>query len=91
MGFKQVQAVGKEEKWAFTLVVGISDRGDLLGFQGIFHGKSTCSLPSMRSPKYQEAMDIGMKFEFSNMDTYWSTFELMCKWITDILVPYFMV
>jgi len=55
----------------------------------IFQGKSPWSLPSNKSPHYQEAMDIGIKFEYSNTNTYWLTFELMYRWVTDILVPYF--
>jgi hypothetical protein len=89
IGSKQVTVTGKEEKRAFTAVMAISDSGQVLPIQVILQGKSPRSLPSATSPYYQEAMDIGIKFEYSNTNTYWLTFELMCKWVTDILVPYF--
>ncbi|KAF8833634.1 hypothetical protein BDN67DRAFT_916562 [Paxillus ammoniavirescens] len=87
---KQVAVVGQEEKRAFTLVVGISAAGDLLPFQAIYQGKSKCSLPSPSAPSYNEAMRLNFKLEFSNTDTYWSTYDLMCSYVTDILVPYWM-
>ncbi|KIK77739.1 hypothetical protein PAXRUDRAFT_165845 [Paxillus rubicundulus Ve08.2h10] len=40
IGSKQVAIVRQEEKWVFTLVVGISAAGDLLPFQAIYQGKS---------------------------------------------------
>jgi hypothetical protein len=89
IGSRQVIVIGKEEKRAMTVVMSISDAYEVLPIQIILQGKSQCSLPSNQAPYYQDAMDLGFKFEFSNTDTYWSTFELMCKWVTDILVPYF--
>jgi hypothetical protein len=80
-GSKQVSAVGEEEKRAFTLVVGISASGDLLPFQAIYGGKTSRSLPSRYATKREEAEALGFKLEFSGTDTYWSTFELMCKYV----------
>jgi len=54
-GSKQVEVVGKDEKWGFTLVVGISMSGDALPFQVIYAGKSKRSLPSPDAPSYHEA------------------------------------
>ncbi|KAH7917361.1 hypothetical protein BV22DRAFT_976149, partial [Leucogyrophana mollusca] len=88
IGSKQVAVIGQEEKCAFTLVVGISSIGDLLPFQVIYGGKSLRSLPKRTSSQFAEATKLGFKVEFSNTDTYWSTFELMCRYVTDILVPY---
>ena len=90
VGASQVAVVGKDEKRAFTLLVGISDFGDVLPFQAIFQGATQRSCPSRDSAFYEEAMNLGFKFEFSNTDTYWSTFDLMCKYVREILVPYFM-
>jgi DDE superfamily endonuclease len=89
VGASQVAVVGKDEKRAFTLLVGISDSGDVLPFQVIFQGSTQRSCPTRESALYEEAMDLGFKFEFLNTDTYWSTFDLMCKYVHDILVPYF--
>ncbi|KAH7905739.1 hypothetical protein BJ138DRAFT_964080, partial [Hygrophoropsis aurantiaca] len=90
VGSKQVAIIGQEEKRAFTLVVGISAAGDLLPFQAIYCGKTKRSLPSANAAGYDEAMQLGFKFEYSNTDTYWSTFELMCKYVTDTLVPFWL-
>ena len=89
VGASQVAVVGKDEKRAFTLLIGISDSGDALPFQAIFQGTTQRSCPSRKSALYDVAMNLGFKFEFSNTDTYWSTFDLMCKYVCDILVPYF--
>jgi hypothetical protein len=83
-----VSIVGQEEKHAITLVVGISAAGDLLPFQVIYMGKTTRSLPS--AAHRADAEGFGIKFEFSGTDTYWSTFELMCKYVESILSPYWM-
>ncbi|KAH7903348.1 hypothetical protein BJ138DRAFT_1194697, partial [Hygrophoropsis aurantiaca] len=90
-GSRQVAIVGQEEKRAFTLVVGISAADDLLPFQAIYQGKSKCSTPSCNSPCYDEAVDLGFRLEYSNTDTYWSTFDLMCSYINNIAVPYWEV
>jgi hypothetical protein len=87
-GSKQVAVVGKEEKRAFTTLIGITGIGDLLGFQSIYSGKTSRSLPQRSSLLYEEALSLGIMFEFSKTDTYWSTLELMCKYVTEILVPY---
>ncbi|KIK82151.1 hypothetical protein PAXRUDRAFT_154433 [Paxillus rubicundulus Ve08.2h10] len=95
IGAKQVAVIGQEEKCAFSLVVGISAAGDLLPFQVIYQGKSKRSLPSTKAPEYNftvfchdKAINIGLKFEYSNTDTYWSTYELMCSYVNTILIPY---
>jgi hypothetical protein len=87
-GSKQVAVVGAEEKRAFTLVVGVSASGHLLPFQAIYQGKTARSLPQKSSPLFDEAAALGIKLEFSSTDTYWSTFDLMCKYVTTVLVPY---
>jgi hypothetical protein len=74
---------GKEEKRAITVVMAISDAGDVSPPQIIFKGKTKASLPSSTSPFWAEATNIG------DTDTYWSIFDLMCKLIVDILIPYF--
>jgi hypothetical protein len=48
------------------------------------------SLPAVTSPQYSKAMALGFKLEYSDTDRYWSTFDLMCKYVTEILVPYFV-
>lgn len=88
-GAKQVAVVGEEEKRAFTVFVGVSASGVALPFQVIFKGKSRESLPRRSSPLYDEAVEIGMRFEFSNTDTYWSTLQTMKDYVIYILVPYF--
>ncbi|KIJ15725.1 hypothetical protein PAXINDRAFT_32043, partial [Paxillus involutus ATCC 200175] len=87
-GSKQVAVVGQEEKQAFTVVVGVSASGDVLPFQVIYCGKTDCALPSKTTTTYQESKKLGFKLCFSNITTYWSTFELMCDYVHDILAPY---
>ena len=88
VGSKQVAVVGKDEKRAATIVVGASASGDLLPWQLIYEGRSVRSLPSKNCPGYKEALCLGFLVSISNTDTYWSTFELMCEYVTGILVPY---
>ncbi|EKM53853.1 uncharacterized protein PHACADRAFT_97784 [Phanerochaete carnosa HHB-10118-sp] len=56
---KQVICIGKEEKRAFTILVGVSASGVALPFQAIWKGKSTGSLPSRSAPRYAEAEKLG--------------------------------
>ena len=62
-GEKQVQVEGKDEKRAFTLVVGVSMRGEALPFQVIYHGATTRSLPSPNAPFFDHAQKLGFRFE----------------------------
>ncbi|EJD40365.1 hypothetical protein AURDEDRAFT_22701, partial [Auricularia subglabra TFB-10046 SS5] len=88
-GEKQVGVVGQEEKRAFTLNVGVSMDGVLLPFQAIYSGKSVRSLPRSDAPGRERAQELGFLFEYSNMDTYWSTQETMRSYVDNILAPYF--
>ncbi|KAG1871544.1 hypothetical protein F4604DRAFT_1926276 [Suillus subluteus] len=85
---KQVAVIGQEEKRAFTVVVGISASGNALPFQVIYCGKTAHSLPMKTTPQFKDTQDLGFKLCFSNTDTYWSMFQLMCDYVGDILVPY---
>jgi hypothetical protein len=82
--------LGQDEKQAFTTVVGISAASNALLFQIIYSGKTKHSLPTMTSAQHQEAQQLRFQFCYSNTDTYWSTFDLMCSYVSDILVPYWM-
>ncbi|KAG2341697.1 hypothetical protein BDR05DRAFT_949526 [Suillus weaverae] len=77
---KQVAVIGHEEKQAFTVVVSISASSNALPFQVIYCGKTACSLPTKNMPQFKEAGRLGFKLCFSNTNTYWSTFELMCDY-----------
>ena len=89
-GAKQVGMVGMDEKRAFTLIVGVTANGSLLPFQDVFTGKTKVSIPSATdSPNYDEAINVGFKFEFSGTGTYWSNQQTMCAYVNDILAPYF--
>lgn len=89
-GSKQVATVGTEEKRAFTLMVTLSQSGDLLPFQAIYSGKDPRrSLPKPSSPGYSDAVNLGMRFEVSGNDSHWATQESMRNWMTFIVVPYF--
>ncbi|KZS86487.1 hypothetical protein SISNIDRAFT_397861, partial [Sistotremastrum niveocremeum HHB9708] len=89
-GVKQVSVSGKDEKRAFTLVVGVSASGDVLPFQVIFAGKTDASCPSSDAPFYDKAMEYGFQIIPSGIPSnYWSNQETMRLLIIDIIVPYF--
>ncbi|KIK95217.1 hypothetical protein PAXRUDRAFT_141203, partial [Paxillus rubicundulus Ve08.2h10] len=75
------------KKSACTLVCGVSNGGELLPFQIILQGKYKHSIPSPKSPGH-EAAKLGFKFVVSNTDMYWSACEIMCSYVSDILVPF---
>ncbi|KAG8692274.1 hypothetical protein FRC09_011339 [Ceratobasidium sp. 395] len=88
-GERQISVLGIEDKRAFTLMVGVSCSGALLPFQAIYAGKSARSVPNSDAPGYAEAQKLGFLFDHSNTSTYWSTFDTMCHWVSEILAPYF--
>ena len=89
IGSKQVEAVGKDEKRGFTVVVGISMNGDVLPFQAVYAGQTYRSLPTSDAPYYSEATDV-LKFRFeSGGSNHWSTLSTMQKYVQHILLPYF--
>jgi hypothetical protein len=90
VGSKQVAVIGKEEKRAATLQAAVSGNGDVLPYHIIYKGKTAASLPHNSCEGLQEAIDLGFLFDFSGTNSYWSTFELMCKWVDKILVPYWV-
>ncbi|THU86687.1 hypothetical protein K435DRAFT_683139 [Dendrothele bispora CBS 962.96] len=88
-GDKQVGAVGKDEKCAFTLVPLVSASGDVLPFQAIFQGATVASCPHKESLYYEEAINLGFKLEPSKSSTYWSTLDTMRSLVNEIIAPYF--
>lgn len=89
-GGKQVPVMGKEEKRAFTLLIGVSNDGKNLPFQAIYQGHVPASLPTVSATGYAEAQRLGLRLELSKTDTYWSTQETMRHYVTFILAPYFL-
>jgi len=90
IGSKQVEMVGLDERWGFTLMVGISMGGEALSFQAIYRGQSSASLPSPNAPGHNKAtQELKFQFEYSKTDNHWSTIRTMKSYVTDILVPYF--
>ncbi|KAG9106256.1 hypothetical protein FRC07_008894 [Ceratobasidium sp. 392] len=88
-GDKQVPVVGKDEKRAYTLLIGVANSGDALPFQAIYPGMTRASVPHESAAGYAEAQKLGMKFEPSLTKTYWATQATMRSYVTEILVPYF--
>ena len=87
---KQVDVIGKDEKRAFTLMVGISMSGEVLPFQAIYTGMTDRSLPTKSAPKYTKAKkELKFLFESSGNETYWATMKTMQSYVTNILAPYF--
>ncbi|EUC60933.1 Ulp1 protease family, carboxy-terminal catalytic domain protein [Rhizoctonia solani AG-3 Rhs1AP] len=88
-GDKQVPVLGRDEKRAFTLLVGVSNDGQLLPLQAIYQGLSEASLPQRRAPGYAEAVTNRVSFVCSMTATYWSTLQTMKDYVHLILVPFF--
>ncbi|KAG1872307.1 hypothetical protein DFJ58DRAFT_633044, partial [Suillus subalutaceus] len=76
-GAKQVSTVGNDEKWAFTVMVSIANDGTMLPLQAIYQGYSKVSHPSPSAPNYENCMNAGFHFEYSNTKAYWSTHATM--------------
>ena len=88
-GSRQVTVIGEDEKRAFTVVVSVSNSGELLPFQAIYQGYSTKTCPSKSAKDYAAADAAGFRFEFSKSKTYWSTHETMHSLVDNIIEPYF--
>lgn len=93
-GTNQVTVVGKEDKRAFTIMVGISMSGDVLPFQVIYTGQTVTSLPKLDEPGsvYKTANDEAkrLKFRFEpGGKKHWSNMSTMKDYVTHILAAYF--
>ena len=88
-GSRQVTVIGEDEKRAFTVLVSVSNSGELLPFQAIYQGYSTKTCPAPSAKDYKIAKAAGFRFEFSKSETYWSTQETMRTFVNEMLVPYF--
>ena len=85
-----MEVVDLDERWGFTLMVGISMSGELLPFQAIYCGISSASLPSPKAPGYKKAtQELNFQFEYSKTNNHWSTIGTMKSYVTGILVSYF--
>jgi hypothetical protein len=81
--------IGEDENRAFTVVVSVSNSGELLPFQAIYQGQTAKTCPSRSAPNYDEAKGAGFRFKFSKSKTYWSTHETMHSLVDNIITPYF--
>lgn len=88
-GSKQVDITGKEEKRAWTAVVGVSASGEVLPLQIIMKGATSASLPPATAPGMDEALRRGFVFSV-NPKNYWSPLPLMKIYVEKILVPYWI-
>lgn len=88
-GAKQVSTVGNDEKRAFTVMVSIANDGTMLPLQAIYQGYSKVSRPSPSAPNYENCMNAGFHFEYSDMKTYWSTHGTTHSLVDEIIAPYF--
>jgi hypothetical protein len=84
----QVIVIGEDEKQGFTVLVSVSNSGELLPFQAIYQGYSTKTCPAASAKDYDAAKAAGLQFEFSKSKTYWSTQETMCTFIDEMLMSY---
>ncbi|KAF8983362.1 hypothetical protein BDQ17DRAFT_1336533 [Cyathus striatus] len=91
-GAKQVDAVAKDEKRAYSLLVASSTDRNILPFQQVWGGKSSHSLPSAAAFGISEAIELKFHFAFaaseSNPRSHFSTLKTMKEWVEAVLVPY---
>ncbi|KDQ09850.1 hypothetical protein BOTBODRAFT_88941, partial [Botryobasidium botryosum FD-172 SS1] len=83
-GTKQVDAVGQEDKRAFTLTPIVSMAGDLLPFQAVYAGKTELSAPCQikdKSPQAEETWAYvkahDLSFTESGNESYWATMKTL--------------
>ena len=96
IGTNQVTIVGKEDKRAFTIMVGVSMSGEVLPFQVMYGGKTNASLPEINNPtsEFKDANDKAMKLLFRFEPTgvtnnHWSNLETMKIYVQSMLSVYF--
>ncbi|VDB96549.1 unnamed protein product [Peniophora sp. CBMAI 1063] len=87
-GNRQVSTVNKEEKRAWTAVVGVASDGSVSPTQVIMKGSSPRSLPSQNAPHRDDALAIGLRFDL-NPTNYWSSAPLMEVYFEHVIVPFF--
>lgn len=96
IGTNQVTIVGKEDKRAFTIMVGVSMSGEVLPFQIMYAGKTPTSLPGINDPKSEfkaannDAKKLGFRFEPSGVPgNHWSNITTMKSYVRNVLSVYF--
>ncbi|TFY76706.1 hypothetical protein EWM64_g7306 [Hericium alpestre] len=87
-GSKQVAVTSKEEKRAWTAVVGVTAAGNVLPMQIVMKGGSQHSLPSSNSLDYAESKELGLLFGL-NAKNYWSNIPLLEEYLKKIVTPHF--
>ena len=96
MGTNQVTIVGKEDKRAFMIMVGILMSSEVLPFQIMYAGKTSASLPEIDNPKSKfkaandKAKKLGFCFEPTGVPgNHWSNITTMKSYICNVLSIYF--
>ncbi|TFY76373.1 hypothetical protein EWM64_g7638 [Hericium alpestre] len=87
-GSKQVAVTSKEEKRAWTAMVGVTAAGNVLPMQIVMKGGSQHSLPSSNSLDYAESKELGLLFRL-NAKNYWSNISLLEEYLKKIVTPHF--
>ena len=96
IGTNQVTIIGKEDKRAFTIMVGVSMSGEVLPFQIMYAGKTPASLPSIDDLKSEfkavndEAKQLRFCFESTGISgNHWSNINTMKSYVDNVLSVYF--
>jgi len=91
-GAAQVDAVAKDEKQAYTLLVASTATVDFLPFQQVWGGKTSRFLPSATAPGMKDALEQCFHFTNAasekNPNSHFSTLKMMKEWVVEIMVPY---
>jgi hypothetical protein len=84
-----VTVIGEDEKQAFTIVVSVSNSGELLLFQAMYQKYSSKTCPSNLAKDYDVVIGTEFCFEYSKSKTYWSTHETMHLLVNNSILLYF--
>ncbi|KAF7372434.1 DDE superfamily protein [Mycena venus] len=90
-GSRQLDIHGRDEKRAYSLLVGSTPKGKLLTFQQVWSGKTKASLPRDNAPGMAAAKKYRFHFAFAESKkttSHFSTLKTMKEWVHYVLVPY---
>jgi hypothetical protein len=92
VGTKQIDVIAKDEKRAYTILVGSTPTGDILPFQAFWGGKTAGSLPKDDAPGMDDAKARGFHFAAAASETsprsHFSTLKTMKEYVVEVIQPY---
>ncbi|KAH8914171.1 hypothetical protein BT69DRAFT_1233202, partial [Atractiella rhizophila] len=87
-GSKTVPLIGKEEKRAFTMLIGCSLSGKLFPFQTVWSGTTSASTSKASHSAVQRSLGLGFVHSFSGGTSYSTTIWTFKECVTRIFDPF---